>query len=134
MRLTYSVTIYKVEPRKNSRGKVVSYRVRWLVEALPLWQETFKNDAQADSFRSELLTAAKKGEPFDVATGLPASANRKVASPAWFAFAQDYAQSKWAYASPNHRRGIADTMADVTEVMLSTQAGVLSCAPLCAGR
>ncbi|HEV2636145.1 MAG TPA: hypothetical protein VGX23_13410 [Actinocrinis sp.] len=89
MELTYSVHVHKVEVRKNSAGKTVSYRVGWLVERLPLWRETFKTAAQADSFRSELIAATKRGEPFDGATGRPASDNRKAASPAWFAFAQD---------------------------------------------
>jgi integrase len=130
MKLTYSVTVHKVESRKNKQGKVVSHRVRWLVETLPLWHETFKTFAQADAFRSELIAATKKGEPFNVATGRPVSDSRNVASPAWFAFAQDYATSKWAYASPNHRRGIADTMADVTEILISNSPGSLSTADL----
>lgn len=72
--------------------------------------------AQADSFRSELLTAARKGEAFSTKTGRPVSWQRgEPGEPeepdepglSWYEFVCSHAAMKWPYASPNHRRGIA---------------------------
>ena len=53
-------------PRTGSAG-------RW---AARLWQEGFRTAAQADSFRSALMTAARKGEAFSLATGRPVAWER----------------------------------------------------------
>ena len=42
----------------------------------------------------------------------------------WNDLACAYAAAKWPYAAPNHRRGIADTLADVTEVLIRADAKV----------
>ena len=42
---------------------MTTYWVRWKVDGT-LWKEAFRTVAQADSFRSALLTAARKGEAF----------------------------------------------------------------------
>src|SRR6266568_1537111 len=122
---TYSVRIEKVEPRKNAQGKVTSYRVRWTVEGKE-WKESFKLSAQADAFRAELLTAAKQGEAFTLSTGRPVSQTRQESGPTWYVVALNYVDSKWPYASPNHRRGIAESITDATEALLSSQSGAPS--------
>jgi hypothetical protein len=58
---TYDARVYQTELYKGS--EVTTYKVRWKVGAR-LWMEGFRNAAQADSFRSALLTAARKGEAF----------------------------------------------------------------------
>src|SRR5450755_936670 len=65
---TYDARVYRTEVYKGS--EVTTYKVRWKVGAR-LWKEGFRNAAQADSFRSALLTAARKGEAFSLATGRP---------------------------------------------------------------
>ena len=55
---------------KPGSAKPTRYVVRWTVER-KRFEQGFKQSAQADSFRSELVTAARKGEPFDVDAGLP---------------------------------------------------------------
>jgi integrase len=40
----------------------------------------------------------------------------------WYALTLDYAAAKWPYASPNHRRGIAEALTDATEVMFTRDA------------
>lgn len=119
---TYAVRILKVEPRKNDAGKTISYRVRWLVDG-ETFRETFKTGAHADAFRSELMTAAKRGEAFDCETGLPAGSVRKDPGPTWFAFAMTYVDHKWPYASGNHHRGICEALTDATEVLLDDHSG-----------
>ena len=47
----------------------------------------FRTAAQADSFRSALLTAARKGEAFSLATGRPTAWERAKAETTWYDFA-----------------------------------------------
>jgi len=58
---TYDVRVYRTEVYKGRA--VTTHRVRWKVGA-KLCKEGFRTAAQADSFRSALLTAARKGETF----------------------------------------------------------------------
>ncbi|MFI7691628.1 tyrosine-type recombinase/integrase [Nonomuraea sp. NPDC049655] len=119
--ITYDVRIRSIEKRKNAQGAIISYRLSWNVDG-EVWKETFKTAAQADAFRSELMTAARRGEPFSISTGRPASWQRKIEQPEpmrWYAFTLRYAEAKWPYASPNHRRGIAEALTDATEALLT---------------
>jgi integrase len=98
---------------------VTTYYVRWQVNG-QVRKEPFRTVAQADSFRSELLTAARKGEAFSTETGRPVSRQRDEPDESgltWYEFVCSYTAVKWPYASPNHRRGIAEALTDATEVM-----------------
>ncbi|MCD0448331.1 hypothetical protein LO762_03840 [Actinocorallia sp. API 0066] len=80
--ISYDVRVYEIETRKNAQGKTTSYRVVWKVER-QRFHESFKTKAQADSFRSELKTAANKAEPFDTATGRPVSWAKTTVTMSW---------------------------------------------------
>jgi hypothetical protein len=67
---TYDARVYRTEVYKGK--EVTTYHVRWKVGG-KLWREGFRTAAQADSFRSVRLTAARKGEAFSLATGRPAA-------------------------------------------------------------
>jgi hypothetical protein len=58
---TYGFRIYKTDVYRGA--KATTYYVRWKVDDKP-WEEHFRSAAQADSFRSELLAAARRGEAF----------------------------------------------------------------------
>lgn len=123
MTTSFHVRFFKTEARKNAKGKVTSYRVRWAVDGKP-FKEPLPNAAQAESFRSELVAAANRGEPFDLETGLPARMKqRRTTVPTWYEFAVTFVTAKWPYASPNHRRGIAEAVTDATEAMVPNTAG-----------
>ncbi len=122
METTYNVKVRQIEKRKNAAGEVTSYRVHWVVDG-KRWKEPFSNAAQADSFRSDLIAAARRGEAFNIATGRPVSHTRKAAGPTWYTFALAFVDSKWPYASPNHRRGISESIIDATEVLLLDRDG-----------
>jgi hypothetical protein len=62
-------------PRGITDVASAAYKVRWKT-AHRLWKEGFRNAALADSFRSSLLTAARKGEAFSLTTGRPVSWER----------------------------------------------------------
>jgi integrase len=92
--------------------------VRWKVGD-KVWKKSFRNAAQADSFRSSLLAAARSGEAFSLATGRPVAWKRHVSPMSWYALTLAYTSAKWNYVSPNHRRGIAEALTDATEAMLT---------------
>ena len=101
---TYDARVYQTEVYKGS--EVTTYKVRWKVGAR-LWKEGFRNAAQADSFHSALLTAARKGEAFSLATGRPTAWEREKAQITWYEFACAYVDMKWKQASAKYRKDIA---------------------------
>lgn len=114
---TYDVRVYRTEVYKGAR--VTTYKVRWKTDHR-LWKEGFRNAALADSFRSSLLTAARKGEAFSLSTGRPVWWKRDESALTWYALTLDYAAAKWPYAAPNHRKSIAEALTDATEAMLTS--------------
>lgn len=82
---TLDVRVWGVKKREGARG--TTYRVRWIVAGQER-RETFTRSKQADGFRSELVSATRRGEPFDLATGRPVSSVREdVATVSWFELA-----------------------------------------------
>ena len=114
---TYDVRVYRTEVYKGV--KVTTYKVRWKT-ARRSWKEGFRNAALADSFRSSLLTAARKGEAFSLSNGRPVSWKRDESGLTWYALTLDYSAAKWPYAAPNHRKSIAEALTDATEAMLAS--------------
>ncbi len=70
---SYDVRFYKTAVYKGSTGHDL---LRAVEGSRPEWQEPFRTAAQSDSFRSELMTAARKGEAFSTRTGQPVSWQR----------------------------------------------------------
>lgn len=116
---TFDVRVWGVSRRHWASG-AATYRVRWIV-AGKTWHDSFKTRALADSFRAELLSLARQGEPFDVATGQPVSRLRPATTtPSWYAHACAYVDMKWPHAAGKSRQGIADSLATVTPALLSS--------------
>jgi integrase len=84
-----------------------------------LFQEPFKTSALADSFRSQLLTAARQGEASNTKSGLPVSMSRQEHTASWYEFACAYVDMKWPDAAGKSRMGIADTLATATPALLA---------------
>lgn len=117
MGTTYNVHFWKTE--KYVGKTATTYAVRWSVDGRPC-KSRFATKALAESFRAELVTAVRKGEAFDVATGRPTSLLRRQAETmTWYDFACVYVDMKWSGASPKHRKGIAEALVTVTPVMLT---------------
>jgi integrase len=87
-------------------------------------KERFKTQALADSFRSELVAAARRGEAFDIATGRPVSASRPRRDMNWLEFASDYIDMKWPAAAATYRRSLAEALTAVTPAMLDNRRGI----------
>ena len=115
METTYDVRVYKTEAYRGAR--VSSYRVRWKTAGQD-WRRTFRNKAQADVFRGELLAAARKGEAFSQETGEPVSWRRADRGTSWYDFACAYVDMKWKTAAAKYRRAIAQALAAATPPML----------------
>src|SRR5688500_18420075 len=94
--VTYDVRIHKTD--KYVGKKVTTHRVRWSVAGRQ-FREGHRTAAAADSFRSELVSAQRRGEPFLVATGRPASTVRIEKPPeSWLDFCCRYVDMKWPEA------------------------------------
>src|SRR6266487_1737661 len=121
-RITYDVRIWKTRTLKGARGR--SYQVRWTV-AGKIHYATFATKALADSKEAQLKTAAREGEAFDIAAGLPLSAvsGGRDHEVSWYEFACAYTDMKWEEVAPNSRRAIADALATATPALLSTRRG-----------
>ncbi len=125
-RTSYNVHIWQIKARKNAKGKVTSYRVRWRVDTQE-HHAPFKSKAHADSFRSELITAANKGEAFLVAPpGLPLSKAQATSNMSWYDFARAFVDMKWSSLSGSSRRGVSEALITVTPALLSSTRGMPS--------
>jgi integrase len=111
---TFNVRVYKTDVYKGKT--VTTYYVRWKV-INQSWKEPFRNAAQADSFRSELLSATRRGEAFSAVTGRPVSWQRTASEMSWYTFACAYTDMKWKSASAKYRRDIARALTAATPAM-----------------
>lgn len=115
MGTSYDVKIWSLE-RQPGRGP----RVRWLVNG-QRFNESFANVTLADGFRSDLVTAQRKGEAFDTETGLPVSMLRKRQQASELSFlghAREFTAREWPNASAKNRVSILETLARVVPVVV----------------
>ncbi|MFH8566522.1 tyrosine-type recombinase/integrase [Streptomyces sp. NPDC017988] len=117
--LTYDVVFWSI--RKRS-GRSKPWELRWRVGTEP-HSKSFHLKPQADGRLSELMSALREGQQFDVETGLPARELAARAMPTWFEHAKAYALMKWPGTSAKHRASIAESLAVVTPVFVTTNKG-----------
>lgn len=122
MAFSHDVQFWKLArlPRKKGRKRI--YGVRWVV-AGKSFSKWFEYEAQADSYRSRLIRAARRGEGFDTGTGLPESMTREQQAVTWFDLACRFVDLKWPHVAAKSRTSIADALATVTPVMVTTARG-----------
>lgn len=114
------VRVWTTEPYRGKRG--TTYRVRWSVAGRPR-KDTRSTRALADGFRAELLSAARRGEPFDVATGLPVSLLPKEVGVTWYEHACAFVDAQWLRSAPRSRQSRADALATITTALLVDRPG-----------
>ncbi|SCD34675.1 Site-specific recombinase XerD [Streptomyces sp. TverLS-915] len=127
----YSFDVKLWQITKTQR-KSRPYRLRWKV-AGRVHGDTFASFALAESRESELRQAInRRGEPFEIESGLPESEVRAAAEKAareaaeaeaaavldWFAFCRAYVARRWRGSAAKTREGIADGLATATLGML----------------
>lgn len=115
---SYAVRIWNAAVYRGKRGK--SYRVRWRTGSRTHGR-TFATMKAAESFRSELLTAHRKGEPFDPDSGLPPSMQPISPSVSWLGHACDFVDFKWPHVSARHRKGLAEALTTVTMALWDSE-------------
>ncbi|MGW4662258.1 hypothetical protein [Streptosporangium sandarakinum] len=102
MSTSYDVRFWDI--RRNASSKTPSYEVRWKVGGKQK-SKSFRTKALGDNFLSALRQAAKRGEAFDIATGLPESMveAEKDAGPSFLNFAQSFMASRWLHSAARTR-------------------------------
>ncbi|MEV4941442.1 tyrosine-type recombinase/integrase [Streptomyces zaomyceticus] len=115
MALSYKVRFWEIRERPGRRSR---FQVRWTVSGRE-WSESFAAYALAESRHAKLLTAAREGEPFDEATGLPASELRAIKQrTTWYDLVHEYIEQRWERTPGNTRRTLADAFATVTPALV----------------
>jgi integrase len=116
----FDVRIHAMRRRGNRQRP---YEVRWHVGDRSK-SRSFITRGLADSYRAELIRAARQGLAFDPATGEPSAwATPEAAAVTWHEHAVAYAAMKWPHAAAHTRAGIADALATVTPALITTYAG-----------
>lgn len=108
---TFNVRVWAVTRVDGVKGH--AYRVRWQVAGRRRSQ-TFPTRALADSTRAELMAASRRGEAFDIVSGLPRSRVRLSRGTTWWAWSLAYADIKWPTLAPISRRSLAEALIDAT--------------------
>ncbi|MFH9870963.1 tyrosine-type recombinase/integrase [Streptomyces lydicus] len=114
---TYDVRVYKILTYKGKRK--TTYTVRWVVNSKP-YREPFATYALADAFRSELVSATRRGEAFSLATGRPVSHQSGASSLNWYDFAIQFCDVQWRRTSGNNRKTVAKVLMAATVALLRT--------------
>ncbi|CAI7975621.1 Tyr recombinase domain-containing protein [Frankia sp. Hr75.2] len=125
-RTTFDVRIWKINAIEGRTR--TTYQVRWKVAGRPKANaKNFATRRLAESRHAELLAATRRGEAFDIETGIPVTELRAVPEPdpvparSWLEHARDFADLKWWSAAPKSRAGIADALATVTPALLTAE-------------
>ena len=116
----FDVRIYTIRRRKDRRRP---YEVRWQAAGRAR-SKSFNTRALADSYRAELVRAARRRLEFDPATGEPVLwAEPTPPVTTWLEHAVAYADIKWPRLAPHSRASLADALATVTPALTGPVAG-----------
>jgi integrase len=121
MATSFDVRIWKIDVYRGS--KTTTYWVLWAV-AGRRFKKPHKTAALADSFRSSLVSASKKGEAFDTLTGLPVSMGNDKRDMGWYDFVCKYVDMKWPDAAATTRVSTAEALMTATMAMLKSKKGM----------
>lgn len=120
METSYDVRIWKTEVYSGQRRS--THTVRWSVAGRS-WRQPHKTAALADAFRSDLVSASRRGEAFVVETGRPVSMERAERRVGWLPFAREYVAMKWPHLAPNSRRNTARALTNATLALITSERG-----------
>ena len=116
----FDVRIHAIRRRPDRRRP---FEVRWHAAGRAR-SRSFITRGLADSYRAELVRAARKGLDFSRGTGEPASwAVTEAATISWLEHAAAYAAMKWPLAAAHTRAGIADALATIPPALLTPGRG-----------
>ncbi|WP_433250455.1 tyrosine-type recombinase/integrase [Streptosporangium sp. CA-135522] len=110
MNTSYDVKFWEI--RRNETSKTPSYVIRWKVGGRQK-SKTLRTKALSESFLSDLRQAAKRGEAFDMETGLPLSMLQAKSARTVFEFVRAYIDMKWPHAAAKSRDSMSDALSTV---------------------
>jgi len=110
----FDVGIYAIRRRPGRRRP---YEVRWRA-AGRVRSRSFLTRALADSYRAELVRAARTGLEFDPATGEPSAWNQpEPVTITWYEHAVSYAAARWPELAAHSRSSLADALATISPAL-----------------
>ena len=110
---SFDVRVFAVRRRPGRKASEVRWRVAGCDRS-----RSFMTRALADSYRAELVRAARRGRAFDPATGEPAAWVTPGQEPVtWYRHAMAYAEVKWPRLAPHSRASLADALATITSLL-----------------
>jgi hypothetical protein len=109
------------KPRAGADRDKRRHYVKWRVDGRDRTR-AFKTKAEAERFRSRLLTAVHDGERFDVTQGVPASWVEDATAPTWWTWAQEWLGLKWPQWSGHSRRSAVESLAVLTPLLVRRRA------------
>jgi integrase len=116
----FDVSVYTIRRR---RGRHRPFEVRWRAVGRPR-SKSFITRALADSYRAELVRAARKGLEFDPQTGEPVLwGEPEPVTVTWYQHAAAYAAMKWPGLAAHSRASVAETLATVTPALTGAAPG-----------
>jgi len=113
------VSVYAIRRRPGRRRP---FEVRWQAAGRSR-SKSFTTRKLADSYRAELVRAARTGLEFDPLTGEPTAWNPpETAIVSWYQEATAYAVMKWPSLAAHSRASLADALATVTPALVRKDA------------
>jgi hypothetical protein len=110
----FDVSVYAIRRRAGQRKP---FEVRWRAAGRSR-SKSFITRKLADSYRAELVRAARMGLDFDPLTGEPAAWNLpEPAIVTWYEQATAYAVMKWPSLAAHSRASLAEALATVTPAL-----------------
>jgi hypothetical protein len=110
----FDVRVYAIRRRLDRRRP---FEVRWHAAGRTR-SRSFLTRRLADSYRAELVRAARKGLEFDLATGEPTLwSTLPTPDPTWYQLAVAYVDMKWPCLAPHSRASVAEALATLTPVL-----------------
>jgi hypothetical protein len=114
----FDVRVFAVRRRPGREA----FEVRWRVAGRDK-SRSFITRALADSYRAELVRAARRGLAFDPAAGEPqAWAAPEPVTVTWYQHAVAYAAMKWPHLAAHSRASVADALATITPLLTNAAA------------
>lgn len=114
---TYNVKIWKISVYRGQRK--TTHTVRWTLDG-DEWRAPFDTHPLADAFRSELVSATRRGEAFSLTTGRPVSHQSGANTVNWYDFAVQFADAQWHRTGGNNRKNTAKALMAATVALLRT--------------
>jgi hypothetical protein len=110
----FDVSVYAIRRRAGRRRP---FEVRWRAAGRSR-SKSFITRRLADSYRAELVRAARTGLDFDPLTGEPSAWNLpEPATVTWYQQATAYAAMKWPSLAAHSRASLAEALATVTPAL-----------------